>query len=156
MPHPLDGPQVDNRPPLYACGPSFGMLGPSRLFVAIPPTLWPEPLQPNQFIVPYAGVQTTPFPWQGRWLGSYPNNTLLIALTNSHAANGTWQLLVHSLGKADTRYDWLGTLDTFNFTWQFPSIFVDNDFGGDTAQVGRIAEWHTVSERTPLAIFPDE
>lgn len=156
MPHALDGPQVDTRPPLYGCGPSFGMLGPSRLIVlagALPTGL---EHYAGGWIVSHKTQGFGSPPWSAQWQGEFPELTVNVFLSWLTPATGLWRLNV-DVNSGNPAYLGGATRLVTNFTWQFPGIPITEDTNTyDDMIIGRIAEWQTISEKFPLASFPDE
>jgi|SRR6187549_3541717 len=157
MPHPLDGPQVDERPPGYGCGWSFGMLGPSRLVVLS--GYVPEGFEEaaGGMCVPYLLEGSgSPF-WYAQWKGVFESFELSIFLSLLNPHTGAWRLN-GDLNATPPTASGGATRSFTNFTWQFPSIVLSDDTGSNWGNLAvyRIAEWQTVTARFPECLFPED
>lgn len=157
MPHPLDIPQVDERPPGYGCGPSYGMLGPSRLVIM--PAFVPDGFSAfaSGMVVPYLLEGSgSPF-WFAQWKAILPDLEVSCFLSLIDPYTGSWRMNVDLNATPFTASGGATRLFT-NFTWQFPSIALTDDTTENWGNflVFRIGEWQTVTQRFPDAVFPEE
>lgn len=150
-----DGPVLDARPPSYGCGPSFGMLGPSRLVVTFSdiPAGWGH----------YAGGVVLAHradnyggspPFFAEWRGIWADLRVAAFLSLIVPSTGFWRLNV-DVNTTPAGSGGTALLETTNFTWQFPTIALPDGGLWAPAAVHRIAEWQTITERFPAAAFPD-
>lgn len=147
---------MDNRPPAYGCGPSFGMLGPSRLVVTFSdiPAGWAHysgGVVLGHLADNYGGSP----PFFAQWRGIWDDLRVSVFLSCIVPATGFWRI------NADVNTTPPGSggtaiLETTNFTWQFPSVVLPDGDAWAPAAVHRIGEWQTITKRFPAAAFPDE
>lgn len=155
MPHALDGPQPDNRPPAYGCGHSFGMLGPSRIVVE-----WLDIWEGQEHLALFVCAHDSDVHDSGgtisQWYGELADGSNVnFELSILDLPEATWHLQaeVNRVAPAGTGR---AILDVVNFVWGFAPIVLEaSPFGGWAARVHRIGEWQTVMERFPAVTFPD-
>lgn len=151
-----DGPVVDNRIPGYGCGPSFGMLGPSRLVVTFTylPVGWEH----------YAGGVVLGYrqevyggtpPYFAEWRGIWSDIRVTAFLSLIVPSTGFWRISV-DINTTPPGSGGSAIKETTNFTWQRPAIALPDGDEWAGAFVHRIAEWQTITKRFPLATFPDD
>lgn len=151
-----DGPVVDTRLPAFGCGPSFGMLGPSRLVVSFGdiPTGWEHYAggvalgHVGDF---YGGSPVFFAQWRGIWSDLRVSAFLSLIVPST----GFWRLNV-DINTTPPGSGGTALREMTNFTWQRPNITLPDGDLWAPASVSRIAEWQTISKRFPLAAFPDE
>lgn len=155
MPHALDGPQVDDRPPGYGTTLSFGPLGPSRVAVQIndPPEGY-EVLD-DTVIVPLLVWTMAPV-YVSAWRGQIGAVRLFVIWQPTTINTGQWRMRTGvQLVGTDPAPRW-GNETGFNFTWVATARAVIAEdltfpFGG----VLKVAEWQTCSIRFPGCVFAE-
>lgn len=155
MPHALDLPRLDDRPPRYGCGPSFGMLGPSRVLISLR-TLPPEYSHLADVCAVLTDQGGDEGSWSATWTAQFADGSRAnCSITWSDPVLGSW-IVTAAWFEAGGALRGLASRDVHNFTWGFPGIFLEDSAGDlDNATIYRIGEWQTVSERFPAATFPD-
>lgn len=145
---PSQGVIPDTRPPGYMSGPSFGMLGPSRvLFViasAVVPS-WPA----GYYAMGRGGSSAADAdPFQCYWTGGQPGGqqaTLQLESTHGDPV-GTVFLLTLTTGTIPTFWQWKATRS--NFVWPYTGISMTPNTAW-TLQIAafrRLAEWVDITE----------
>lgn len=151
-----DGPVLDTRPPGYGCGPSFGMLGPSRLVVTFGdiPSGWEH--YEGGVALGYVGqfFGGSP-PYFAQWRGIWDDLRVSVFLSLIVPATGFWRINC-DVNTTPAGSGGTAIRETTNFTWQFPQINLTDGDLWTPAAVFRIAEWQTITKRFPAVAFPEE
>lgn len=152
----IDGPVVDERPPAFGCGPSFGMLGPTRLVVVSGdiPTGW-EHYAGGLVLGHVADTYGGSPPFFAQWRGVWSDVQVSVFLSLIVPSIGLWRLNA-DFNTTPPTGSGVVTREFTNFQWQMPMIALSDGDQWAPCGVYRIAEWQTVSERFPDAAFPDE
>lgn len=152
----FDEPRYDDRPPGFACGLSFGMLGPTRLVVV--PAFAPEGFEAYEsgLLLPYRLTGGGSPPWFAQWRGTWSNVQCSVFLSLLNASAGLWRMNV-DLNATPPSSSGGATREITNFTWQFPGVVLSDDVSANWSNfiVYRVAEWSTPSERFPGLAIPD-
>lgn len=156
MPHDWNAPQVDNRPPDYALGKNFSMVGPSRL-VIIASSFPPVSDRYNYVCLPPVGgewyeQQFYYFTWAGKIDDIFMEATLFNAndvysgfTMNYVQYREDWSFSRYCFHNS-TRFVWQRT--GFTAEWQLPYIGEIN--------FHRMPEWDTVLRRFPAVTIAEE
>lgn len=152
-----DEPRPDTRPPAYGCGPSFGMLGPSRVFVL--PAYVPEGFEDSSggFALPFLTEGTGSPPWFAQWKGVFDDCEVSLFLSCLNLRDGLWRMNV-DLNATPPTASGGATREFTNFQWQFPVVILSDDITENWGNfaVYRIGEWQTVTARFPNARIAEE
>lgn len=151
-----NGPVVDTRIPGFGCGPSFGMLGPSRLVVSFGdiPTGW-EHYQGGVVLAHRADTYGGSPPFFAEWRGIWDDLRVAVFVSLVVPATGLWRVNC-DVNTTPPGFGGTALLETTNFTWQFPQVNLTEGGLWAPAAVFRVAEWQTITERFPDAAFPEE
>jgi len=151
-----DGPVLDERLPAFGCGPSFGMLGPTRLVVAFAniPAGW-ESYSGGMVLGHRGDVYGGSPPFFAEWGGIWDDVRVAVFFSLVVPSTGFWRINADVNTTPPTGSGGC-LLETTNLTWQFPPLILGGGGPWGSAAVHRIAEWQTITERFPGAAFPDE
>lgn len=150
-----DGPVLDTRPPGYGNGPSFGMLGPSRLVVSIanlPPAL---AFLAGGAVLGYRLQQFGGSPhFFAQWRGTWASVQVSVFFSLVFPLVGTWRWNM-DLNSSPPTHSGSSFVQGYNFVWVNSPIELTtgSPYAGTT--IHRVQEWQTITERFPAAAFPD-
>jgi hypothetical protein len=141
----------DNRAPGYFSGPSFGMLGPSRvIFQVVNNTMpgWPA----GRYAMPRAG-QSAPAanPFVCSWQGAYtPGHEAQLTLTMTHGdpVATVAELYLYRPG-IPTFYRWRNTFNDFVWNYSGRSLLPNSTGALQITAFRRLSEWVNIAELTP-------
>lgn len=138
----------DTRPPGYMSGPSFGMLGPSRVVFVIASAVVPG--WPAGFYAMGRGGSAAPYenPFQCYWTGGQPGGqqaTLQLETTHGDPVSSVF-LLTLTTGTIPTFWQWKAARS--NFVWSFSGVSMtpNTQWTLQVAAFRRLAEWVDVAE----------